>query len=753
MKALLCASLCLLNLCAALPEAGVVVQGQANIASNGVDMIITQTTERATIEWSKFNVGAQNSVRFQQPSSSSIALNRVTGTELSKIAGKITANGQVVLINPNGVIFAKGSTVNVGGLLASSYQMNQTNADTYELQKNSSKVLNEGDITADKDVILLGTQVENSGNIKAHGKVVLSGDNESETFYLTDGNLQFQVAKNMLPTDGSAIPLTNLVTSSVNHTGIIEAGDITTNISGEVILCGADETNISGRVSSPGGKIHIAGNAIELTNATIDVSSENQGGTINVGGGFQGAKLNDKKNSTKISVDQNSKLTANSTDGDAGKVIMWSEAATYFAGQASANAKNKNRNGGLIEVSSKGQLGMPRTAKISAEGRNGSVLFDPGTLRVVPGFGAADDGLLPNVNAVNPNNYAISAVALLMVGGGNITLQADDTIDLSAVGMIALQPGVNLIMTSNILNGSNTTISTQGDITINAPGGSEVASLATINGGNITVNGPINNGASPLMMTTDFGDITLNGAVTTTNQDVTLQSNSGNITNQAINAGTGLVTRTTNLPGVLTPPNAVPVPPAPPAVTPNNPTSQFDSPTQQEAFNDSTQTFQQVFNLVNKSASQNTSNFANNNFSKSEQSSSQSSKNKSQSNDSAIKSDNNAQNTSDNNQDKVKENSAAENSKNEEESASEDQPGGDEIGSLSADETTTDEKNSGNANHASKCINVNNGQAISRLQSIDSGVVKTDILSRSSIGYFNRNIERLGGKGTNRTTM
>lgn len=705
MKALLCASLCLLNLCAALPEAGVVVQGQANIASNGVDMIITQATERATIEWSKFNVGAQNSVRFQQPSSSSIALNRVTGTELSKIAGKITANGQVVLINPNGVIFAKGATVNVGGLLASSYQMNQTNADTYELQKNSSKVLNEGDITADRDVILLGTQVENSGNIKAHGKVVLSGDNESETFYLTDGNLQFQVAKNMLPTDGSAAPLANLVTSSVNHTGIIEAGDITTNISGEVILCGADETNISGRVSSPGGKIHIAGNAIELTNATIDVSSENQGGTINVGGGFQGAKFNDKKNSTKISVDQNSKLTAISTDGDAGKVIMWSEAATYFAGQASANAKNKNRNGGLIEVSSKGKLGMPRTAKISAEGRNGNVLFDPGNLTVVPDFGAADDGLLPNINAANPNNYTISAVALLMVGGGNITLQADDTIDLSAVGMLALQPGVNLIMTSNILNGSNTTISTQGDITINAPGGSEVASLATINGGNITVNGPINNGASPLMMTTDFGDITLNGVVTTTNQDITLQSNSGNITNQAINAGTGLVTRTTNLPGVLTPPNAVP---APPAVTPtNNPTSQFESPTQQEAFNDSTQTFQQVFNLVNKSAPQNTSNLANNNFFESAQSSSQSSKNKSQSNDSTIKSDNNAQNTSDNNKDEVKENSAAENSNNEEESVSEDQSDGDGIGSLSADEITADAENSGNANNAKEFMEIN----------------------------------------------
>lgn len=598
MKALLCVALCLLNLCAALPEAGVVVQGQANIASNGVDMIITQSTERATIEWSKFNVGAQNSVIFQQPSSASIALNRVTGTELSKIAGKITANGQVVLINPNGVIFANGSTVNVGGLLATSYQMNQTNPDTYELQKNSSKILNEGYITSDRDVILLGTQVENSGNIKAPGKAVLSGDNESETLYLTDGNLKFQVAKNMLPTDGSAVPFTNLVTSSVNHTGIIEAGDITTNNAGAVILCGADETNVSGIIKCPAGTVHIAGKAIALTDTTIDVSGENQGGTINVGGGFQGLQLNDKKNSVKVFVDKNSKLTADSETGNAGKVIMWSEAETYFAGLASANATNKNRNGGLIEVSSRGKLGMPSSAKISAAGLNGNVLFDPGTLTVVPNAGN-NDAMLPNVNATDPNAYTISAVALMAVGA-NITLQADDTIDLSATAFIGLQPGVNLTMITNMLNGAGANIAAaNGDITITAPGGSTLFDLSTTNAGNITVNGPINNGASPLAISTFAGAITLNGDVTTANQNVALTSDSGNITNQAINAGTGLVTRTTNLPGVLTPANT-----SPPVVTPQTTATRFSDPTQQQADKDSTKALRGAFNTANKPGSQ-----------------------------------------------------------------------------------------------------------------------------------------------------
>ena len=64
-----------------------------------------------------FGIGEGESVRFVQPSASSITLNRVTGGDRSGIFGNLNANGQVWLINPNGILFGQNARINVGGLL------------------------------------------------------------------------------------------------------------------------------------------------------------------------------------------------------------------------------------------------------------------------------------------------------------------------------------------------------------------------------------------------------------------------------------------------------------------------------------------------------------------------------------------------------------------------------------------------------------------------------------------------------------
>ena len=114
-----------------LPSGGQVVAGQATINApsgiNGNTLLIQQQSQNAAINWQSFNIGAGAAVNFAQPSASSITLNRVLGQNPSSILGNLTANGQIFILNPNGVLFGKGAQVNVGGLIASTLSLSNEN--------------------------------------------------------------------------------------------------------------------------------------------------------------------------------------------------------------------------------------------------------------------------------------------------------------------------------------------------------------------------------------------------------------------------------------------------------------------------------------------------------------------------------------------------------------------------------------------------------------------------------------------------
>ena len=100
---------------AVLPQGGRVAAGSAGIATSGTITTVTQTSNRAIVDWNSFSVGAGDTVRFVQPTAQSAILNRVTGNTTSTIAGQITGNGQVFLINPNGIVITPTGTVDLGG--------------------------------------------------------------------------------------------------------------------------------------------------------------------------------------------------------------------------------------------------------------------------------------------------------------------------------------------------------------------------------------------------------------------------------------------------------------------------------------------------------------------------------------------------------------------------------------------------------------------------------------------------------------
>ena len=138
---------------AANPQGGVVQAGSATIASSGSRLDVIQSSQRAVIDWRSFSIGAGGHVNFQQPSAAGATLNRVTGSEMSAILGRLSANGTVFIVNPNGILIGPGAKIDVGGLVAATANISNENfmAGRYkfdEVVNRDAVIINRGEITA-----------------------------------------------------------------------------------------------------------------------------------------------------------------------------------------------------------------------------------------------------------------------------------------------------------------------------------------------------------------------------------------------------------------------------------------------------------------------------------------------------------------------------------------------------------------------------------------------------------------------------
>ncbi len=260
------------------PVGGSVAAGGANIANNGANTTITQSTSNVVINWQSFSIGSGHTVQFVQPGSTSVALNRVLGGDPSIILGTLTSNGRVFLLNPNGVIFGQGSSVNVGGLVASTMSISDGDfmAGNYAFSDaGPGSVVNQGNITAADGgyVALMGRSVSNQGVISARlGTVALAAGEAVTLDVAGDGLLNVSVSQGamnalvenggMIRADGGRVLLTaqaagNLLNTVVNNTGVIQAQTIE-NRNGTILLLGDMQTgtvNVGGTLdaSAPGG--------------------------------------------------------------------------------------------------------------------------------------------------------------------------------------------------------------------------------------------------------------------------------------------------------------------------------------------------------------------------------------------------------------------------------------------------------------------------------------------------------------------
>ncbi|WP_411877317.1 filamentous hemagglutinin N-terminal domain-containing protein [Polaromonas sp. YR568] len=277
----------------ALPQGGVVAAGSASISGGAASTTITQTSQNAVINWQSFGIAAGQSVQFVQPGASAVALNRVLGADPSSIMGSLSSNGKVFLLNPNGILFGGGASVNVGGLVASTLSISDANfmAGQYTLSNpGDGAILNQGTINAADGgyVALLGRNVSNQGVISARlGTVVLAAGNAMTLDVAGDGLLNISVAQGsvnaliqnggMISAAGGSVLLTaqgagNLLQTVVNNTGVIQAQTIASR-NGRIMLLGDMQTgtmNVGGTLdaSAPNGG---NGGFIETSAAHVNV--------------------------------------------------------------------------------------------------------------------------------------------------------------------------------------------------------------------------------------------------------------------------------------------------------------------------------------------------------------------------------------------------------------------------------------------------------------------------------------------------
>ena len=276
-----------------LPTGGQVVSGSAQIQQGADGTVITQTTPTAALNWQSFDIAADKGVRFEQPSANSVAVNRVVGNTASDIQGRMDANGQVWLINPNGVLFGKSAQVNVGGLVASTLDTADPagSGDVKFSGDSAAKVVNKGKITAADGgyVALLGKGAINQGVITARLGTVALGAGSAMTLTFTDNHLlNVQVTQNQLDSlaanhelivaDGGRVFMSagardSLVASAVNNTGVVQAQTVEQH-DGKIVLMGgmqAGTTSVAGTLdaSAPSGG---NGGSIETSAAQVKVA-------------------------------------------------------------------------------------------------------------------------------------------------------------------------------------------------------------------------------------------------------------------------------------------------------------------------------------------------------------------------------------------------------------------------------------------------------------------------------------------------
>ena len=586
-----------------LPTGGVVASGAATISQTASAMTVNQSSNAAILNWQSFSIGAANSVRFNQPSVSSVALNRVIGNSASEILGSLSANGKVLLVNQNGILMGSGAQVDTGGFMASTLNIKDSDflAGKYifDIANNTGgtagNIINNGRInTPSGYTVLMAPSVTNNGYIAARaGTVAIAAGNKVSLDMVGDGLISFnvnQAALNAAVVNTGTIEANGgqvlikassanaLFDTVINSTGIIRADSIA-NVNGRIILDGGATgvTQVTGEISAKGantgetgGQIAVLGDKVGLfAGAKLDASGQAGGGTVLVGGNWQGG--GSERTASRTIMASGATIDVSATgNGNGGTAVVWADGRTDMDGSIKATGAG-NGSGGNVETSGKRQLALQGSVNVNGgnTGKGGQWLLDPDNIEISNATGTiSQTGTTPNlafqgpgggvvadaiVNAISLGN-AITGGAVVNVqtnasvaGNGNITVSS--AVTAAGAGTLNLIANrsifVNAAISSNSAAAMNVGLyagaGSTGAASIANAGGSAgvielVAGITTQGGKFVAVNGSRTGGGAGFEF---FGG----ASISTTNGDVSIRD-AGNAfirLNSTIDAGQGTV--------------------------------------------------------------------------------------------------------------------------------------------------------------------------------------------------------------------
>ena len=513
-----------------LPTGGVVAQGAVTISqtatAQAAAMTVNQSSQRAVVNWSTFNLGAAASVNFAQPNAQAVTLNRVSDANPSQIYGRITAPGQVFLSNPNGVYFSPTSQVDVGALTATTHSISDTNfmAGNYRFERNGAtgKVVNVGNISAALGgyIALLAPEVQNAGVVVAQAGTVamaagdlitlnLNGVGGLASITTTPSTIASLVENKhaVLAPDGqivlSAVALNKLQAGVVKNSGSLEANSLV----------------------NKGGKIVLEGDEITLDrNSKIEAKGPTGGGTVLVGGDWQGSGY--MRQATKVTMEAGATIDASATDqGDGGKVVLWSDvhnadSVTRVNGSIKAEAGPNGGDGGKVETSGHVlNVDDIQVQNNAPAGEGGTWLLDPYDVTISSGA-TATETFTAGVYTPSGNNSVINATTLATnLNGTNGTVEIRTTGAGTQAGNISIEANLAWTTSAKLKLSASGGITTSNASSISSSGGSPI--LYFNQGADSTYSGVIG-GGSLSFIKQGLGTLTLTG-VNTFARELTLE--------------------------------------------------------------------------------------------------------------------------------------------------------------------------------------------------------------------------------------
>ncbi|HBO3671877.1 TPA: two-partner secretion system adhesin CdrA, partial [Pseudomonas aeruginosa] len=455
-----------INAAMAAPTGAQFNPNEIKISQQGKTTLIDQSTQRAIINWKGFDVSADEAVRFNQPGVTSSTLNRVTAGQESVIAGRISAPGQVIIYNSNGVVFSGSAKVDVGSLITTTANISDEHFRQGKLifdqpGNPDARIVNDGSISvAEKGLAaFVAPSVANNGVINARlGTVAMAAGNAATIDLYGDGLVSIAVTDPVtrkpqdaqalvsnggaIQADGGSVLITaeqasRVVDNAVNLSGVILARGTEVREGSVALVSKSGDIQIAGKidVSGPknGGDVLVSGQQVALAStASIDARGAAQGGSVRIGGDFQGrGELPRAKNATLA---KGASIDVSATGkGNGGLAVVWSDGNTRMDGRILARGGAQGGNGGLVETSGKVNLSIADSAYVSVAapyGKGGTWLLDPTTLRIVASGGTS--GSVGGANGASGDATVNASVVTGALAGGKVTLSASDRLSVEA---------------------------------------------------------------------------------------------------------------------------------------------------------------------------------------------------------------------------------------------------------------------------------------------------------------------------------